>query len=163
MFCGIKLPVTLFLTSLLILVSSCAGLKISPPGPGNQSLLVLPVTVKNTSTTLFYGYSYKYEIVNATTNQVVREPVFKLPNRDGFLMVKSLPPGDYYVSKLITVPVGDLQQLFDQGQTTIEDTLKGNESGAGQDEEVNVKQLRQAAEQGDAEAQYKMGRLLPRI
>ena len=114
MYCGTKLSVTTTLTSLLILLTSCAGLNISPPGPDNQTLLVLPVTTKNTSTALFYGYSYKYEIVNATTNQVVQEPVFELPNRDGFLIVKSLPPGDYYVSKLITIPVGDLQQLYEK-------------------------------------------------
>jgi len=89
----------------LFLVASCAVLQISPPGPSVQTILVLPVKATNTSIIATYPFYYSYEIVNAADKSVTYEVIFKLPNKNGILLVDSLPPGDYIVKKVITLPI----------------------------------------------------------
>ena len=95
----------LILTTLLLLVTSCVVVKISPPGPEVQTLLVLPIKAKNYSSHKGYGFNFRYDINSAKDNKIVHKALFRLPNREGFLIVNSLPPGNYYVSSLVVIPV----------------------------------------------------------
>ena len=95
----------LILTTLLFLATSCAVVKISPPGPEVQTLLILPIKATNYSSHKGYGFNFRYDINNAEDNKIVHKALFRLPNREGFLIVNSLPPGSYYVSSLVVVPV----------------------------------------------------------
>ena len=63
-----KLTFTLVLISLLTLVA-CTPLKIDPPSPEKQSLLVLPATYTKKSERSRHGYYYVYEIAS-DNNQV---------------------------------------------------------------------------------------------
>ena len=95
----------LIFTTLLLAVTSCAVLHISPPGPFVKSILVLPVKATNTSISPIYGYYYGYEITSAADKSVTYEAIFKLPNHNGMLLIDSIPPGDYFVSKAFVIPV----------------------------------------------------------
>ena len=90
---------------LLLLVTSCASLKLDPPSPDKQAILVLPVKVADTSTATSHAFYYIYEIVR-DIDEVVTDTsinpykaIFKLPIKGDMLIVDSLPPGNYFVNK----------------------------------------------------------------
>ena len=99
---------------LFLLVTSCASLKLNPPSPDKQTILVLPVRVTFTKDrTSRHGYYYIYEIisdpdeiVSLDTRVNTYKAVFKLPIKGDMLIVDSLPPGNYLVDKFIFKPVG---------------------------------------------------------
>ncbi|MCP4392446.1 MAG: hypothetical protein GY802_29410 [Gammaproteobacteria bacterium] len=93
-------------TLLIFLVSCVAGLTINPPGPDNQTLLVLPVKLTNKTMTAKQAFYYKYTIENAYNRSESFDVVIKLPVEGGMLVVGSLPPGSYVVSKFSYFPVG---------------------------------------------------------
>ena len=93
---------------LLFLVTSCAGLNITPPGPDKQTLLVLPAKFSNSTHNNRYGFYYFYEIVSGpdeivtiNTSITPYEAKFKLPIKGNMLIVDSLPPGNYIVINLV--------------------------------------------------------------
>ncbi len=102
---------------LLLLVTSCASLKINPPSPDKQAILVLPVRVTNTTQrTSRHGFYYTYEIISDPDETVSLdtrinpyEVVFKLPIKGDMLIVDSLLPGNFLVDKFTfkTVGAGD--------------------------------------------------------
>jgi hypothetical protein len=98
-----KLPTALLLMFFL-LVSACSSLHIDPPGPDRQTLLVLPARVSN-PTGAEHGYSYSYEIRRVDNSVPPYEVSFELPLQGDMLILDYLPPGDYYVSKLVSNPV----------------------------------------------------------
>ncbi|HUV20600.1 MAG TPA: hypothetical protein VMZ32_02335 [Gammaproteobacteria bacterium] len=101
-----KLSTVLCSFALLLLVSSCAELKIYPPGPNKQTLLILPVQVTNKSQYSRHGFYYIYEILKAGSRSTAFEAIFKLPIKGDMLIVDMLPPGDYFVNKFIFKTVG---------------------------------------------------------
>ena len=111
-----KASEVLILAILLLLVASCGTrtmspiIKLEPPGAIQQTILVLPVQVTNTTErTRRHGFYYIYEIVNKDDADITHEAIFKLPLRGDILIVDSLPPGDYSVDKFIfkTIGTGD--------------------------------------------------------
>lgn len=100
-----KSPVILLLLSLLI-ISSCAELKINPPSPKNQTLLVLPVEVTNTAQYRRHSFYYVYEIKHVAGEVAPYEATIKLPLKGDMLIIDSLPPGDYFVDKFTFLPEG---------------------------------------------------------
>ena len=96
----------LIFTTLLFLVTSCAVLKINPPSPSVQTILVLPVKITINASSPRFAYSYGYEIVNVLDSSATYEAIFKLPNEKGILLVDSLPPGNYFISKSFIIPMG---------------------------------------------------------
>lgn len=90
----------------MLLTASCARLSIEPPGPSNQSLLVLPVTHTNKAQQLRHGFYYVYEITRDDEQTPPVEIDIKFPLEGDMLIVNSLPPGKYHVSKFSTLPLG---------------------------------------------------------
>lgn len=103
---GKKLSTILITLTLLFLVTSCAGLKLDPPSPDKQTILVLPVQVTNKSQTGRHGFYYIYEIKKAGDRSIAYEAIFKLPIKGDMLIVDTLPPGSYFVDKFIFKPIG---------------------------------------------------------
>ena len=101
-----KFPTMLIMPMMLLLLISCAGLKINPPSPDKQTILVLPAKITNTSLNTRYFYDYIYEIVSADSSDITYLATFKLPIKDDLLIVDSLPPGNYIVNKFIFLPRG---------------------------------------------------------
>ncbi|MGD8349503.1 MAG: hypothetical protein PVI79_09720 [Gammaproteobacteria bacterium] len=91
---------------LLCLLGSCTGLKIEPPGPDRQTLLVFPVQVTNDTLYSRHGFYYIYEIVDEASGNTVHEAIFKLPLEGDMLIVDTLIPGNYRVDRFIFKPVG---------------------------------------------------------
>lgn len=91
---------------LLLLVTSCASLKLDPPGQGKQAILVLPVKVTNTSMTNRHLFYYVYEIAGADESMTPYKAVFKLPIKGDMLIIDTLPPGNYFVDKFTFLPSG---------------------------------------------------------
>ena len=50
---------TTIIVSLQLLLVSCSGFQLNPPGPETQTILILPFTAENTSGAP-YGYYYGY-------------------------------------------------------------------------------------------------------
>lgn len=103
-----KISAVSFFLAFLILATSCAGLRIAPPGPDKQTLLVLPAKFSNPTHNKSYGFKYVYEIVSdpdekvtIDTRVIPYEAVFKLPVKGGMLIVDVLPPGKYIINKLV--------------------------------------------------------------
>jgi hypothetical protein len=91
---------------MLFPLCSCAGPKLSPPGPGKQTVLVLPVEVTVESQLARYGYYYIYEIADRDSLEIVHEAIIDLPLKGDMLIVDTLPPGDYMVRKFTFKPKG---------------------------------------------------------
>lgn len=102
----------IILASLLVLLSSCTALNIKPPGPDVQSILILPFTAKNTSTSP-YGYYYRYEIIKEGDKNTVYQANFKLPKAYDFLVIDTLTPGTYFVSQITAHPIGTGRRDYD--------------------------------------------------
>ena len=93
--------------ALAVLVSSCAELKIDPPGPNKQTILVLPVQVTNEAERAGrHGFYYIYEIVNEDDPAITYEAIIKTPIKGDMLIIDTLPPGNYRVDKFIYKTVG---------------------------------------------------------
>ena len=96
---------------LFLLITSCASLKINPPSPDKQTILVLPVLVTNQAQKAGkHGFYYIYEIVNEDGPPLIPlEVVIKTPVKGDMLMIDTLPPGNYRVDKFMfkTVGAGD--------------------------------------------------------
>ena len=97
----------------LLLITSCASLKITAPGSDKQTLLVLPAKFSNPTHNKSYGFYYTYEIVSDPDEEVTIDTlitpyraIIKLPVKNGMLIVDSLPPGKYLVDKLVIQHVG---------------------------------------------------------
>lgn len=102
--CNINLRVTAIMVS-LILVASCANLKLDAPGPKVQTLLVLPVEITNETQSRRHGFYYIYEIRHVGGDGPY-EAIFKLPLKGDMLIIDSLPPGNYIVDKFIFKSIG---------------------------------------------------------
>lgn len=88
------------------LLTACAGLHINPPSAEKQSLLLLPVKLEHKAQHRRHGFYYIYEITSDDNSVPSYQAVFKLPVKGDMLIVDSLPPGNYRVSKFIFKPVG---------------------------------------------------------
>jgi hypothetical protein len=96
------------LTIALVLLTSCASLKLDQPSGDKQTVLVLPAKFSNPTHNKSYGFYYFYEIVSdpdeiVTTNTRITpyEAKFKLPIKGNMLIVDSLPPGNYIVKNVV--------------------------------------------------------------
>lgn len=105
MFYRLKFVLALSVLSMLCL-SACVSLKIEPPTPDRQTILVLPVQVTNKSEHSKHGFYYIYDIVDASNGNTVHEAVFKLPLKGDMLIIDTLPPGRYRVDRFIFKTVG---------------------------------------------------------
>ena len=104
-----RLSTTPLIIALLLLLSACGGLKLDPPGPDRQAILVFPVEWINEAQTSDHGFYYIYEISKAGEPGVIHEAVIKLPIKGDMLLVDSLPPGKYAVTafRFKTIGPGD--------------------------------------------------------
>ena len=110
MFCNKKAPQIIMFAMLMIFITSCQTLKLDPPGPDKQAVVVFPVTVtNNTERTSRHGFYYIYNVVNEIDEDITYKAVFKLPIKGDMLIVDSLPPGNYVVNQFMfkTVGTGD--------------------------------------------------------
>jgi len=110
-----ELSRAIYLLLLLFLVSSCASVKLNPPGPEAQSILILPYSKLNT-TGRSVGYIYHYHIVNLGDDSIIYEAKFNQPGKEVYLVVDSLPPGNYRVDKVTVNPVGSGIRDFDRSE-----------------------------------------------
>ena len=94
------------LLPVLLLLSSCAGPKLNPSSSDDQSILVLPVVVENSSGTGKHSFYYEYEIKHSAGEVDPYTATIKLPIKGDMLIVDALPPGDYYLDKFVFLPVG---------------------------------------------------------
>jgi hypothetical protein len=100
----------LVIPMLFLLITSCASLKINPPSPDKQTILVLPVLVTNRAERAGqHAFYYIYEIVNEDDLSITYEAVIKTPVKGDMLIIDTLPPGNYRVDKFMfkTVGAGD--------------------------------------------------------
>lgn len=97
---------SILLIATLLLIASCGGLKINPPGPSSQTLLIIPVEVDANVSSIRYHYYYNYEITKVNDNSFSHDVTIKFPVKGDMLIVDSLPPGDYYVRKFTFLPTG---------------------------------------------------------
>jgi hypothetical protein len=95
----------LMLMSLLTL-AACTPLKINPPIPEKQSLLVLPATYTKKSQSSRHSFYYVYEITSSNNQVEPYDAVIKFPLEGDMVIVDALPPGDYHVSKFSYFPMG---------------------------------------------------------
>jgi hypothetical protein len=105
----------LIISFLLSFTASCATTKMIPPKSDTASILVLPLQVENTSNSSNYAFAYGYQITNVDDESLQYETVFKLPNKEGYLIVDSIPPGFYFVSKIKFIPVGTGAKTYGEG------------------------------------------------
>jgi len=110
-----ELSRAIYLLLLLFLVSSCASVKIVPPGSEVQTILILPYSKLDT-TGWSAGYIYHYNIVNLGDDSITYEAKFNQSGKEGYLVVNSLPPGNYRVDKVIVNPVGTGIRDFDRSE-----------------------------------------------
>ncbi len=89
-----------------VVLSACAGLRIDPPSTENSTLLLLPVEVTYKAQTNQHGFYYVYDIEGIDDPSITHEAIIKLPLRGDILIVDSLPPGRYRVSRLTFKPIG---------------------------------------------------------
>ncbi len=116
----------LIFTTLLFIVTSCAVLKLDPPGSDIQSILILPfkVTDNTKSGSSKYEFKYGYEIVNVDDESIKYEAFFQLSNKDGILIVDFIPPGYYFVNKISVFRIGSGIRTFGKERTSRYDTFE---------------------------------------
>lgn len=125
MICGKKLSTILIVLTLLFVVNSCAELKIDPPGPERQALLVLPVLVINEAQRAGqHGFYYIYSIVNEDDLAITYEAVIKTPVKGDMLIIDTLPPGNYRVDKFTFKTVGSGNFTYGQNAFSRNDKFK---------------------------------------
>jgi len=110
-----KLSRTIDCMLMLFLVSACASVKIDSPGPEVQSILILPY-YKLDTTGWGPGYIYHYYIVNLGDDSITYEAKFDQSGKEGYLLVDSLPPGNYRVDKVTVNPVGVGTRNYDRSE-----------------------------------------------
>ncbi len=125
MFYRKKLSTVLIVLTLAFVVNSCAELKIEPPGPERQALLVLPVLVTNQAQRAGqHGFYYIYEIVNENDSAITYQAVIKTPVKGDMLIIDTLPPGNYRVDKFIFKTVGSGDFTYGQNVFPRNDKFK---------------------------------------
>ncbi len=125
MFYRKKLSTVLCVLALSFLVSSCAELKIDPPGPDKQTLLVLPVLVTNQAERAGqHGFYYIYEIVNEEDPAITYKAVIKTPVKGDMVIIDTLPPGNYRVDKFMFKTVGSGDFTYGQNVFPRNDKFK---------------------------------------
>jgi hypothetical protein len=90
----------------LFALAACTSLKINPPTPEKQSLLVLPVTHIKKAQSNKPAFYYVYEITDEDGLLEPYDAVIKFPIPEDMVIVDALGPGDYRVSKLSFFPMG---------------------------------------------------------
>ena len=106
--------ITLLLVVFLVQIAGCASLSINPPTAEKPSLLILPVELVRDSQLFGYGFDFAYEIVSYDDSISPYMAFFRLPVKNDMVIVDSLPPGKYIVSKLLTMPVGAGNRIYDK-------------------------------------------------
>ena len=101
-----RLFASLIYTSALVFAVSCSGLTLNPPAADKQTLLILPIELTNKTMSSRQGYYYKYRIENTSDKNISLDAVIKLPRKEGFMIVDSLPPGNYAVTRFSYHPIG---------------------------------------------------------
>ena len=96
----------LYLVAATILVSACGPPKIEPPSVEKPTLLVLPAEIVLEAQNRRYGFAYAYEILSSDNSVPPYRAKFILPVKNDMLIVDSLPPGNYEIQYLFTLPVG---------------------------------------------------------
>lgn len=97
---------SILLVATLLLIASCGGLKLNPPGPSNQTLLIIPVELDADVVFARYSYHFIYEITKANDNSFSHDVTIRFPVQGDILIVDSLLPGDYYVRKFSFLATG---------------------------------------------------------
>jgi hypothetical protein len=92
--------------ALLPLLFACTPLKLDPPTSDKQTLLILPATHTKNAESNKPGFYYVYEITSDDNRMAPFDAVIKYPLADDMVLVDSLPPGDYHVSKFSFFPMG---------------------------------------------------------
>jgi hypothetical protein len=95
---------------LSILLSSCASTRLPAPGADVDTLLVLPIRAKNSSSSSRFGFYSIYEVKSSSNDEAVIRVDMKPQNTLGFELVDSLKPGKYYVGSLVGRPIGSGQR-----------------------------------------------------
>lgn len=90
----------------LLTLAACTPLKINPPSPETQSLLVLPITYTKKSQNNRHGFYYVYQITSDNKQVAPYDAAIKFPVQGDMVIVDALPPGDYRVSRFSFFPVG---------------------------------------------------------
>jgi len=89
-----------------LLLAACTPLKIDPPTPEKQSLLVLPATHTRKAQSNQPAFYYVYQITSDNQQVAPYDAVIKYPVQKDMVIIDALPPGDYRVSKLTVFPMG---------------------------------------------------------
>ena len=97
---------SLALIAAILFSVSCSTIRLSPPGPENQTLLVLPVQVRSTAVYSDHGFYHVYRIVNAADSSEQHQVILKFPLPDDMEVVDTLPPGDYILRSYTSLPMG---------------------------------------------------------
>lgn len=107
--------ICLVIPMLFLLITSCASLKINPPSPDKQTILVLPVLVTDRAERAGqHGFYYIYEIVNEDDSAITSKVVIKTPVKGDMLIIDTLPPGNYRVDKFMFKTVGAADFTYGQ-------------------------------------------------
>ena len=96
----------LLATISLALLASCTPLKLDPPGPDKQSVLVLPATHTRKAQSNKPAYYYVYQITGREQQIEPYDAVIKYPVEDDIVLIDTLPPGGYKVSRFSFYPMG---------------------------------------------------------
>lgn len=107
-----KVTYVLMLMSLLTL-AACTPMKLNPPSPEKQSVLVLPITYTKKSQNNRHGFYYVYQITSDNKQVEPYDAIIKFPIQADMLIVDALPPGDYRVSRFSFFPLGTGTKTYD--------------------------------------------------
>ena len=100
------------LIATLLLIASCGELKLHPPGPSNQTLLIVPVELDANVVIIRHGFYFVYEITKTNDQSFSHDVEIRFPVKHDFIVVDSLLPGDYYVRKFSFLPTGSWEHDF---------------------------------------------------
>ena len=95
----------LVLASLLVL-TACTPLRIDPPTPEKQSILVLPATYTKKSERSQHAFYYVYGITSDNNQVEPYDAEIKYPLEGDMVIVDALPPGNYHVTSFSFFPMG---------------------------------------------------------
>jgi hypothetical protein len=98
----------------LLTLAACTPLKLNPPNPEIQSVLVLPATYTRKSERTRYGFYYVYQITSDNKQVPPYDAVIKFPLQKDMVIVDALPPGDYRVSKFSYFPSGTGTRTYEK-------------------------------------------------
>lgn len=103
---------------------ACSTLKINPPSDEKPTLLVLPFTIDNTSQSGRLGFHYIYEIFSVNGSVEPLKVVFKQRYDGDIVLIDSLPPGDYRLSKFSFVPAGTGNHTYGENMQSRNDRIR---------------------------------------